>query len=138
MLRRGALLHDIGKLGVSPTVLNKPSSLDASERAMVNLHTEDGWSLVDAVPPLRAIRELVRSHHERWDGGGYPQGLAGEAIPFGARVLAVCDTYDAMTTDRPYRQGMGHARAIAEITSAAGTQFDPSVVDVLTRISDWI
>lgn len=136
VLRRGALLHDIGKLRVPDALLNKPAHLDVAERTIINQHPEDGGTLIDAVFPLRAIRDLVLFHHERWDGQGYPRGLVGAAIPFGARVLAVCDTYDAMTTDRPYRGGVGHERAIAEITRGAGAQFDPAVVEVFVATTD--
>ena len=136
MLRRGAILHDVGKLGVPDAVLNKPDRLQPHEREIINTHPDHGHALVSAVLPLPGLRDIVLFHHERWDGQGYPRGVAGEAIPFGARVLAVCDTYDAMTTHRPYRQGLGHDLALEEIARAAGTQFDPAVVDAFTRVVD--
>jgi putative nucleotidyltransferase with HDIG domain len=136
-LRRGALLHDIGKLGVPDAVLNKPGALDEAERTLVNGHPESGYALLRAVEPLRGIAHLVRHHHERWDGRGYPGGLAGEEIPRGARLLAVCDTFDAMTSDRPYRQGMAREVALAAIGHAAGSQLDPEATAAFLRIARW-
>lgn len=134
-LRRGALLHDIGKLGVPDALLRKPGSLDEGERVQVNAHAENGFALVNTVEPLRGVADLVRYHHERWDGHGYPCRLAGEAIPLGARLLAVCDAFDAMTSDRPYREGMPHDAALTTIERAAGTQLDPAVVAAFLRIA---
>ncbi len=136
-LRRGALLHDIGKLGVPDAVLHKPGALDAAERTLVNGHPESGYALLRAVEPLRGIAHLVRHHHERWDGRGYPDGLAGEAIPHGARLLAVCDTFDAMTSDRPYRRGMARELALEEIGRAAGSQLDPEASRAFLSIARW-
>jgi putative nucleotidyltransferase with HDIG domain len=135
-LRRGALLHDVGKLGISDVLLNKPGRLDDRERVSMNRHPEDGFALVEVVAALDRVRDLVLSHHERWDGHGYPHGLAGEAIPLAVRVLAVCDTYDAMTCSRPYRDALPHERAIEEIVRCAGTQFDPEVVRVMVAVSE--
>ena len=133
--RRGALLHDIGKLGVPDAVLYKPGPLDDAERTLVNAHPESGYALLRAVEPLMGIAHLVRHHHERWDGRGYPGGLAGEEIPRGARLLAVCDTFDAMTSDRPYRQGMARETALAVIGHAAGSQLDPDATTAFLRIA---
>lgn len=136
-LRRGALLHDIGKLGVPDAVLYKPGALDEAERALVNSHPESGYALLRAVEPLHGIAPLVRHHHERWDGKGYPGGLAGEEIPHGARLLAVCDTFDAMTSNRPYRQGLAREVALQEIARAAGSQLDPEATRAFLRIARW-
>src|SRR6266550_7407992 len=125
-LRRGALLHDIGKIGVPDNVLRKPAALSESEWALMRRHPEHG---------ARIIARIVRHHHERWDGKGYPDGLAGEAIPLGARVFAVADSFDAMTSDRPYRRAMSVEDARREVLRCRGTQFDPHVVDAFMRIS---
>jgi len=126
-IRLGAVLHDIGKIGVPDAVLNKPGRLDPDEFAVMKRHPAIGARIVGAVEGLRALAPLVRHHHERYDGAGYPDGLAGDDIPIGARVLAVVDTYGAMTEDRVYRRAPGHARAVAVIGSEAGAQFDPHV-----------
>jgi diguanylate cyclase (GGDEF)-like protein/putative nucleotidyltransferase with HDIG domain len=130
-VRAAALLHDIGKVAVSDMILNKPAPLDESEWALMREHPVIGERILRAVPGLGAVARIVRHEHERWDGSGYPDGLAGDAIPIGARIILACDAYHAMTSDRPYRKAMAHAEAIRELGKGAGTQFDPQVTEVL-------
>jgi two-component system, cell cycle response regulator len=130
-VRRAAELHDVGKIAVDPAIVHKPGPLDDAEWAEMRLHTIIGDELLLAAPPLRAVAPLVRASHERWDGAGYPDGIAGEDIPLAARIVAACDAYDAMTTDRCYQRGMGAADARAELRRCSGTQFDPIVVGAL-------
>jgi len=135
MLRRGALLHDIGKIGVPDNVLRKPAALSDAEWVLMKRHPEHGARIISRIPFLEDVSRIVRHHHERWDGRGYPDGLAGEAIPLGARIFAVGDSFDAMTSDRPYRRAMSVEEARHEVLRCRGTQFDPHVVDAFTRIS---
>ena len=132
-----ALLHDVGKIRIPSEIINKPGPLTPRERAIVETHTIEGEKLLARVGGLLGeIGSLVRSCHERWDGGGYPDGLAGEQIPLVARIVACCDAYEAMTSDRSYRCALPGHEAAAELRRCAGTQFDPAVVDVLLgRIS---
>ena len=130
-LQYGALLHDIGKIAVRTEILNKPGPLDEAERAEMEQHTIVGAEMLQRIPFFDGVHQLVRSSHERWDGGGYPDRLAGEAIPLAARVIAACDAYHAMTSDRPYRAALPHDDAVAELRRCAGSQFDPAVVDAL-------
>jgi putative nucleotidyltransferase with HDIG domain len=134
MLRRGALLHDIGKIGVPDDILRKPAALSESEWATMRRHPEYGARIVAGIPFLEDVSTIVRHHHERWDGKGYPDRLAGEDIPVGARIFAVADSFDAMTSDRPYRRAMSIQTACAEVARCRGTQFDPTVVDAFARI----
>ena len=130
-----ALLHDAGKIGIPDAILRKPGRLTAEELAAVQLHAALGAVFVSAVPGLEEMLDAVRHHHERWDGGGYPDGLKGEAIPLPARIMAVADAYSAMTTDRPYRKGMEPAKALAILEEGAGTQWDPQCVRAFVSIS---
>ena len=123
-----ALLHDVGKIAIPDTILNKPGPLDEEEWRFMHRHTIIGERIVAAAPALSEAAALIRSSHERFDGAGYPDGLRGEEIPIGSRVIAVCDAFDAMTTDRPYRTGMPLAAALRELEHCAGSQFDPVVV----------
>jgi HD-GYP domain-containing protein (c-di-GMP phosphodiesterase class II) len=134
--RRAAELHDVGKLAIPDAILGKPSALSEQEWEFMRQHTIVGERIVASATSLTDVAPIVRSSHERWDGGGYPDGLAGEAIPFGARIIAVCDAYDAMTTTRPYRKAMSGADALAELRRCAGHQFDPRVVDAFERVID--
>ncbi|MHB8235223.1 MAG: bifunctional diguanylate cyclase/phosphohydrolase [Solirubrobacteraceae bacterium] len=123
-----AQLHDIGKIAIPDAILNKPGPLDEQEWTYMRSHTIIGQRIVSAAPALMEVGELVRSSHERHDGDGYPDGLAGDAIPIGARIISVCDAFDAMTSDRAYRAALAPADALAELRRCSGTQFDPAVV----------
>jgi putative nucleotidyltransferase with HDIG domain len=125
LIRTGTPLHDIGKIGIDDAILRKPDRLTPEEFEAMKLHTVKGAEIIDTVPDLWPIKPIVRSHHERWDGRGYPDGLAGESIPALARVVALADAFDAMTSDRPYRKGMAASVAFTEIEKQAGRQFDP-------------
>jgi diguanylate cyclase (GGDEF)-like protein len=133
-LRYAAVFHDIGKLAVPEAILNKPEPLTAEELAIVQRHTVVGEQILAPVEFLADVLPLVRGAHERWDGSGYPDGLAGEEIPLGARIVFACDTYEAMTTDRPYRAALPEAQARAELRRVAGTQLDPRIVEALLAI----
>jgi diguanylate cyclase (GGDEF)-like protein len=133
-LELGALLHDIGKIGIPSSVLSKPGRLTAVERKLVQTHPELGERIIAPIDRLEAVRPIVRHCHERWDGRGYPDGLAGEAIPLASRIIFVCDAYHAMTTDRPYRRRVSHREAVRRLEEGAGTQFDPTVVEVARRV----
>jgi ribonuclease P protein subunit RPR2 len=134
----GFLLHDIGKVAVPDSILHKPEPLTPHERELIQQHPVTGWEIVRQVDFLGAASDVVRHHHERWDGDGYPDGLSGEGIPLTARVFAVADTLDALTTTRPYRPASPITEARAQIEEARGTQFDPTVVDALAGIPDEV
>jgi putative nucleotidyltransferase with HDIG domain len=133
-LRVGGSLHDIGKLAVSDQVLCKEGRLDEHELAQIREHPTIGARLLLRVATLREAIPYVLYHHERWDGGGYPSGKTGEEIPIEARVLAVADAFDAMTSDRPYRRALTHDQALAEVDRCAGTQFDPRIARVFLEL----
>jgi diguanylate cyclase (GGDEF)-like protein len=133
-LELGALLHDIGKIGIPSDVLAKPGRLTAAERMIVETHPELGERIIAPIDRLQVVRPIVRHCHERWDGRGYPDGVAGEDIPLESRIIFVCDAYHAMTTDRPYRRRLSHREAIRRLTGASGSQFDPTVVEVALRV----
>jgi len=124
-------VHDLGKVALDPMVLTKPGRLSEAEMAEMRLHPEYGAAVVEQFAAYGEGFRLVRHHHEAWDGSGYPDALVSEAIPFGARILAVADTFDALTSDRPYRSGMSPERALAVLTEGAGRQWDPGVVAAL-------
>jgi HD-GYP domain-containing protein (c-di-GMP phosphodiesterase class II) len=127
-----ALLHDVGKIAIPTEIINKPGTLDRNEWALVKTHTVEGQRVLDRIGGLmRSIGRVVRSSHERYDGDGYPDGLAGEDIPIESRIIFCCDAFSAMTTDRPYRRALSVEQAIAELEDNAGTQFDPTVAGVL-------
>jgi putative nucleotidyltransferase with HDIG domain len=130
-LRYGALLHDVGKIGIPPEILRKPGPLTPEERARMDEHTAIGARMLERIPFLAPVAPLVRSAHERHDGGGYPDGLAGGEIPRGAMVIATCDAFHAMTSDRSYRKAMSVTDAEAELRANSGTQFEPGVVEAL-------
>jgi diguanylate cyclase (GGDEF)-like protein/putative nucleotidyltransferase with HDIG domain len=126
-----ALLHDIGKVAVPDSILNKPGELNAEEWAIMREHTVVGERILRAVPGLGPVARMVRHGHERFDGTGYPDGLRADHIPLGSRIVLACDAYDAMTSERPYREALSHADAVAELHAGAGAQFDPRVVEAL-------
>jgi hypothetical protein len=128
-LEFAARLHDVGKIRVPDDVLNKPGPLEPAEREVMRCHSAWGAETLSGVPGLEVVATIVRFHHERWDGRGYPDGLAGASIPLASRIISVCDAFGAMTSDRPYRTGMPVASALAELRGGAGTQFDSAVVD---------
>jgi len=131
---QAALLHDIGKIGIRYEELNKPEKLTPREYEMFKLHPVIGKKILQPITFLQDILPDIYHHHEQYDGSGYPDGLRGEEIPLGARILAIADTYDAMTSDRPYRPALSHEIAIEELKRCAGTQFDPKLVDVFVKI----
>jgi two-component system, cell cycle response regulator len=129
------MLHDVGKGEIPAEIVLKAGPLTREERDLIEQHTVLGEALLERTEPsLRRVARLVRSCHERWDGDGYPDGLAGEEIPLPARIVFCCDSYDAMTTDRPYRRALGHRRAVAELRACSGSQFDPEVVQALLQV----
>jgi diguanylate cyclase len=130
-LEFAARLHDVGKIQVPDAVLNKPGPLDSEESDVIRRHAAWGSETLSRIPGLEAVATIVRFHHERWDGSGYPDGLGGARIPLASRIISACDAYGAMTSDRPYRLAMTPADALGEIKSGAGSQFDPSVVAAL-------
>jgi diguanylate cyclase (GGDEF)-like protein len=126
-----ALVHDVGKVGIPDRILHKPAPLDADDWELMRDHPVIGERILRTIPGMGAVARIVRHEHERFDGAGYPDGLAGEQIPIGSRVILACDAYHAMTSDRPYRRAMAHDDAVAELARSAGTQFDPRVVAAL-------
>jgi len=127
-VRIAAELHDIGKVAIPDAVIRKPGPLDEHEWAFIAQHTIIGERILRAAPSLASVASIVRSSHERLDGAGYPDGIAGDAIPIGARIIFVCDAFDAMTSARPYARPKTPTEALAELQRCAGTQFDPAVV----------
>lgn len=132
-LKVAGLLHDLGKIGVPDAILNKKNWLTSEEREIVQSHPQVGGNILRRAPQLDRVIPAVVSHHERWDGSGYPNGLTGEQIPLSGRILAIADSFDAMTSDRPYRKAMPFDAAISEIASNAGRQFDPNLVEIFIR-----
>jgi len=133
-VRYGSILHDVGKMGINETILRKPGPLTEEERARVREHPIIGAQIVQSMRLARQIAPIVRGHHERWDGQGYPDALKGEEIPLGARIVALVDAYDAMTTDRPYRAALSPELIRAELEHNAGKQFDPDLTVLLLRL----
>jgi HD-GYP domain-containing protein (c-di-GMP phosphodiesterase class II) len=132
----GFLLHDAGKVGIPERILNKPGPLTAAEWRVMRTHPLIGHQMLAGIPFLETAAKVVRSHHEMFDGSGYPEGLAGEEIPLAARVFAVVDAFDAMTTDRPYRAALSIDHAASEIERMAGSQFDPEVCRVFVPMCE--
>ena len=130
-IRSAALLHDIGKVAIPDEILNKPGPLTDDEWRLMREHPVIGERILSVLPGMSAVARIVRHEHERWDGGGYPDGLAGEEIPLGSRIIIAADTYHAITSDRPYRPAAAHTDAVEELTRCAGTQFDPAVTAAL-------
>src|SRR5262245_5896747 len=139
-IRRGALLHDVGKIGIPDAILRKPAKLTPEEWEVMRTHPELGYQMLAGIRFLEKPRDIVICHQERFDGTGYPRGLRGEQIPLGARIFAVADTFDAMTSTRPYRSGLPSEVSRKEIVDWSGRQFDPRVVEAFLRIpsSRWI
>jgi putative nucleotidyltransferase with HDIG domain len=138
IVARGAFLHDIGKMAIPDAILLKPSKLQADEKKVMREHCARGYQMLRKIPFLQEAAEIVYAHQEHYDGSGYPRGLKGEEIPLGARIFAVADTLDAITSDRPYRKATSFAAARLEIKRCAGTQFDPQVVDVYLSLPDQL
>ena len=137
-IERASLLHDVGKIGVSDAILNKPGPLTSEEWQQMRKHPAIGYEMLKDVKFLSTAAEIVYAHHERYDGKGYPTGLKGEDVPLGARIFAVADAFDAMTSNRPYRRALSADKAREEITTNSGTQFDPAVVEAFLRcLPDW-
>lgn len=134
-IRAGGPLHDIGKLALDPELLRKAGPLDDDELLAMRTHPQRGVELLDGDEALSTVIGCVLHHHERWDGSGYPHGLAGESIPFEARILAVADAYDAMTSNRPYRTALTHEEAAVEVERCTGSQFDPDVARAFLAIA---
>jgi two-component system, cell cycle response regulator len=130
-VRQAAQLHDIGKIAIPDAILEKPGPLSVQEWTFIRRHTIIGERILNAAPALAEVARLVRSSHESYDGTGYPDALVGEGIPIGSRIVSVCDAFDAMTSDRPYRLAMTTHDAIAELRRCSGVQFDPKVVAAL-------
>jgi diguanylate cyclase (GGDEF)-like protein len=135
VLIRAAELHDVGKVAVPDLILNKPGPLDEAEWAVMRQHTVAGERILGSSESMRPVARVVRASHERWDGRGYPDGIAGDAIPLAARIVCACDAYDAMRSVRPYKDAMTHDEAVAELRRCAGTQFDARVVEVVAVVA---
>ena len=133
-VQTAALLHDIGKLAIPDRLLHKPGPLTREEYEQVKLHAVIGGEMLEGVDFPGPLALLVRHHHENWDGKGYPDGLSGEHIPFGARLLAIVDCYDALTSERPYRKSLPHDRALKMIVERRGASFDPAICDAFVRV----
>jgi putative nucleotidyltransferase with HDIG domain len=130
-VRLSALLHDVGKIGIDDRILRKPTALTEEEFEIMKSHPVKGAAIMDAIPQLHDVIPGMKHHHERWEGGGYPDGLAGEEIPLQARIVSVADTFDAMTTTRPYQRAMDIRFVFQRLRDLAGNRFDPAVVDAL-------
>jgi putative nucleotidyltransferase with HDIG domain len=135
-LRKAAILHDIGKIGIDGSILNKPGPLTPAERELMQQHPSIGANILGSLDFLEDVVPIVFYHHERYDGHGYPAGMAAEEIPLGARIIAIADAYNAMTSDRPYRGALARSQAVKELKAESGSQFDPQIVDVFLRVLD--
>ncbi|MCD8574533.1 MAG: HD-GYP domain-containing protein [Erysipelotrichaceae bacterium] len=129
-LSYAAILHDIGKIAIPDAILGKPDRLDAEEYEIMKTHTTKGYEILKAADEYSDIARYALTHHEKYDGTGYPHGFAGEEIPLFSRIISICDAYEAMTADRPYRKAQSVEYAINELRRCSGTQFDPQLVDV--------
>ena len=135
-IRRGALLHDIGKLGIPDSILHKPDSLTPEEWAEMKKHPQYAYEMISPIEYLRPALDIPYCHHEKWDGGGYPRGLKGTDIPLAARLFALVDVWDAITSDRPYRQAWDKQKALKYIQDESGKHFDPQAVDLFLRLME--
>ena len=133
-LELAAVLHDIGKLGIPDKILKKPGRLTKEEFEIMRHHSDKGEKMLEGIADLEPYKKYVRAHHERYDGFGYPDGLKGESIPLISRIIFVADTFDAMTSDRPYRKGLSIETTIDELIKCSGTQFDPMIVETFIRV----
>jgi HD-GYP domain-containing protein (c-di-GMP phosphodiesterase class II) len=133
-LELAARLHDVGKLGIPDAILHKRGPLSEEEWWLMRRHPDIGAAILRAMPGLEEVAALVRFHHERWDGRGYPEGLAADEIPLASRIICACDAWNAMRSDRPYRAALARASALAELRAGAGRQFDPLVVESLLAV----
>ena len=141
-MARAAELHDVGKIAIPERVLRKRGALTAVERELIRKHTLIGERILAAAPAMVPVARLVRSSHERWDGDGYPDRLRGDEIPIGARIIAVCDAFDAMVSKKPYRRSLDSSQALSELQRCSGTQFDPRLVELFCeqvhpQVGDW-
>lgn len=134
MVHIAAHLHDIGKIGVPDAILSKPGKLSSHELLQIQKHSEAGYQILDKSPHLRPLAKIILHHHERWDGNGYPSGLKQEAIPFGARIISICDTIDAITSDRPYRKAFSWSECLDILFDCKGTQHDPALIDIAATL----
>ncbi len=134
LLQYASDLHDIGKIGISEVIISKEGKLTVDEYEIIKTHPLVGETIIEPVPFLQDAKPVIRHHHERYDGYGYPDGLKGEEIPLLARIIHIADAYDAMTSDRPYRRALSHALAVQEIKKHSGSQFDPKVVEAFLRV----
>jgi putative nucleotidyltransferase with HDIG domain len=134
LLHRGGLLHDIGKIGIPPSILNKPERLTEEETGLMQGHPSAGAKILGPIPNLQKVIPVVSQHHERFDGKGYPGGLSGDSISLHARILALADVFDALSSDRPYRPGLSRDAVVDHIRMDAGRHFDPAVVEAFLRI----
>lgn len=138
-ISHGAALHDIGKIGIPDNILNSNKTLTDEQYAKLKEHPEIGCKLLQQMPAFSGpVSKIVKHHHEHWDGTGYPSGLSGDKIPLGSRIVAILDSYDAMTTDRPYRKGMPKEAAIERLQEGAGKQWDPSLIKEFSKILPMI
>jgi HD-GYP domain-containing protein (c-di-GMP phosphodiesterase class II) len=135
-LRLAGILHDLGKIGVPDSILNKPGRLSDEEYSAIKMHPVLSMRIIEPLPHLGNIIPIIYHHHERYDGNGYMDGKSGNGIPLGARIIAVADSYEAMTSDRPYRKALSREEAVAEIARCSGTQFDPEVVKHFLALLD--
>jgi len=134
IMHRGGLLHDIGKIGTPPEILDKPGKLDAEEMQIMQDHVKTGVRILEPIPVFREALPIVAQHHEWFDGSGYPAGLAGENISVHARILAIADCYDAVVSDRPYRKGLPKQQALEMLRQKSGTQFDPTLIELFMQM----
>ena len=138
IIARGAFLHDVGKMAIPDAILRKPDRLSPEEQEIMRQHAQLGYRMLRRIPFLREAADIVYSHQERFDGSGYPRGLKGDQIPLGARIFAIADTFDAITSDRPYRAAQSISAGRREIERNSGRQFDPDIVEVFLSISEQI